>query len=526
MNRTRKVTSIESGAFIGCSSLKELTMPCSASIAEHSFSNCTNIEKVTLTKGTGIMTDYSYYNNDYNPWTISGNNCKNIVLENGIANIGSYAFCDCYSLKSITIPDSVTSINNNAFGSCQSLENVYFTGSKDEWENINISSDNYDNYYLLNANINYNYTLTPNTEQCDVHKWNSGNTVEPTCGNGGYTIYQCTVCGATKKNNITDSTGLHKYDNGVITTKPTCTKAGVKTFTCSVCGDTYTEPVSATGHSYDNGAITTQPTCGAKGVKTFTCSTCGNTYTEDVPATGKHTYDNGVVTTQPTCTKTGVKTFTCTGCDDSYTETVDALGHDYSVTSITTQPTCTKTGKGTYKCSRCSSSYNGSIPALGHDYVKTETIDPTYEAEGYSVYECSRCDDWYEDDFVEQLTLPFNTGVSSYDTDTYKIVIDKSGYLIFDFVGESNNCTISIFDEDNRLVDTMKPVFKEFFKKSYLQQSEGSAVVNENQIIALLSGTYYIEVNCPSGSNYSGYYEMSIDYSASKETITENKYDF
>lgn len=45
----------------------------------------------------------------------------------------------------------------------------------------------------------------------------------------------------------------HTWNDGVVTTPATCTAAGVKTYTCTVCGATKTEEIPATGHNYNNG---------------------------------------------------------------------------------------------------------------------------------------------------------------------------------------------------------------------------------------------------------------------------------
>ena len=130
----KNVASIGENAFSNCSAIKELTMPCSAKIgnSEDTFYNCTNIEKVTLTKGTGTMQNYgtstsstatsTYY--QYTPWYLSRSKCKEIIIENGINNIGDYMFFGCSSITSVEIPNSVKSIGNNAFSWCSGLTSV------------------------------------------------------------------------------------------------------------------------------------------------------------------------------------------------------------------------------------------------------------------------------------------------------------------------------------------------------------------------------------------------------------------
>lgn len=76
----------------------------------------------TLTiSGTGDMKDYfssssPFYNNS---------NIKSVIIENGVTNIGDYAFYYCGGLESVNIPDSVTSIGSLAFIGCSKLDSVY-----------------------------------------------------------------------------------------------------------------------------------------------------------------------------------------------------------------------------------------------------------------------------------------------------------------------------------------------------------------------------------------------------------------
>ena len=57
------------------------------------------------------MPDYNYFA----PWYSQREKINKVVIENGVTNIGSYAFNGCVNFTSITIPNSVTSIGNYAF---------------------------------------------------------------------------------------------------------------------------------------------------------------------------------------------------------------------------------------------------------------------------------------------------------------------------------------------------------------------------------------------------------------------------
>ena len=58
-------------------------------------------------------------------WAFRGRSAiKEIVIPDGVTEIGGSAFEDCESLTSITIPDSVTCIGGEAFSGCTSLKSI------------------------------------------------------------------------------------------------------------------------------------------------------------------------------------------------------------------------------------------------------------------------------------------------------------------------------------------------------------------------------------------------------------------
>lgn len=82
---------------------------------------------------------------------------ENIVLPDKLSEINWQSFMGCTNLKSIVIPKSVTSIGSNAFNNCDNLQTIYYTGTPEEWNAVEIASGN---NAITYADIIYNYVPT------------------------------------------------------------------------------------------------------------------------------------------------------------------------------------------------------------------------------------------------------------------------------------------------------------------------------------------------------------------------------
>lgn len=139
------ITTIYNYTFYGCNSLTDITIPDSVTvIGDVAFSHCCNLTNVTIGKNVTTIgrSAFSYCDR-----------LTSITLPNCVTKIDDYAFYWCDSLTSIIIPASITEVGDDAFQYCN-LTDIYFIGTQEQWNNINIGSNNTS---LSNATIHCNY---------------------------------------------------------------------------------------------------------------------------------------------------------------------------------------------------------------------------------------------------------------------------------------------------------------------------------------------------------------------------------
>jgi hypothetical protein len=88
-------------------------------------------DTVLIISGSGVMDDYDRYAQVYSPWYSYGNSIKTADVQQGVTNIGNFAFFGCSGLTSVTIGNSVTTIGEGAFSDCTGLTSVTIGNSVD-----------------------------------------------------------------------------------------------------------------------------------------------------------------------------------------------------------------------------------------------------------------------------------------------------------------------------------------------------------------------------------------------------------
>ena len=125
-------TALNNSMFSGCENLTSVNIPDSVTrIEDLAFASCTSLTDISIPNSV----------NHIGLAAFSGSGIESVRIPNSVSTIHYGSFSGCRNLTTMVIPDTVTKIDDQAFSynDYNSLEDVYFEGSRAQWENISIT---------------------------------------------------------------------------------------------------------------------------------------------------------------------------------------------------------------------------------------------------------------------------------------------------------------------------------------------------------------------------------------------------
>lgn len=147
INLPNSIKYINDNAFEKCRYLTKINIPYGVETL-NCFSNCERLASVNIPDSVKKLG--GFYNTAI----------TNITIPPNVSEIMQSAFPYCASLKEVSIPVSVTKIDYGAFDDCTTLTDIYYGGTKEQWDKINIDTRYGSNTSLLNATIHFAKEIT------------------------------------------------------------------------------------------------------------------------------------------------------------------------------------------------------------------------------------------------------------------------------------------------------------------------------------------------------------------------------
>ena len=314
-------------------------------------------ESGTLTvSGTGQMFSYAW---EDAPWCAGGMDVQTVVLEEGVTDIGSYAFRGCTGLTAVSLPASLTAIGEAAFSECDSLAEVHIADLT-AWMGVSFAVW-YEEEYVESAGAWQEFEVCSN----------------PLAANSGVRLYVYgTAATAFSLPEGIESVGSYAFwgyegltgvviPDGVVSVGmkafENCT--GLKSITLpdsvKTFGDYAFNGCSALTDVYYPGTPT--QVAGMKfgqGNKLLINASWhfGETHT--------HSYGDWEQTKAPNCTEPGEECRYCEGCDHYETREVEVTEHIFGDWEQTNASTTAQAGRQQRTCIECETAETRDIPMI------------------------------------------------------------------------------------------------------------------------------------------------------------------
>ncbi len=177
--------SIPVSAFNGCSALEKLVIGRNVTtINDCAFHGCTSLSDITFGENVknifssfGTFTECDSLTQLYLPDTLEEvgmicfSSCDNLTVVDfgeSLKTIGQSALQSCPKLRTVILPATLQSINAYAFYDCKDLTDIYYKGTKEQWEQVTIGHWSIDDSVTIHYNFDGSCVDTDNDHRCDV----------------------------------------------------------------------------------------------------------------------------------------------------------------------------------------------------------------------------------------------------------------------------------------------------------------------------------------------------------------------
>lgn len=128
------ITEIRTNAFLSLTQLSSVTLGENITeIGSNAFMRCSSLTQLTLNKNLQTIGNNAFR-------LCSG--LTEIELPDSLQSLGSYVFSNCTCLTTVTIPQGVDKLYST-FSNCSALKDIYFNGTREQWEAIPKSNWDY-----------------------------------------------------------------------------------------------------------------------------------------------------------------------------------------------------------------------------------------------------------------------------------------------------------------------------------------------------------------------------------------------
>lgn len=128
------VTRIGAYAFSRCAELQQVEIPYGVELLYAGvFNRCASLTTITIPSSVTTMYGSTFRN---------CSSLGSITIPDSLKTITSGMFEGCANLASVSISESINSIESDAFDGCDNLKDIYFGGTRGQWNKVSISSGN------------------------------------------------------------------------------------------------------------------------------------------------------------------------------------------------------------------------------------------------------------------------------------------------------------------------------------------------------------------------------------------------